>query len=109
MFFIYGAKDSRACARAEFILQSLDYDYRAYRINIDYTISQLERLIPGVKTIPQIYFGTRPIGGLTGLYEFLQKNGSDVIDGDLQVSKKVKLEKILKIENLFNEMHGKPE
>lgn len=74
MFFIYAAANSKACDRAEFILHTIGYDYRIYILGIDYTISQLERIIPGVKTVPQIYHGTKYIGGVKELYEFLQSS-----------------------------------
>lgn len=72
MFFIYGALQSKACDKAEFILHTLGYQYRMYHLGVDYSLQQLERLVPGVKTVPQIYSGTKYIGGVKELYEFLQ-------------------------------------
>lgn len=93
MFFIYGANNSKACDRAELLLYTLGYDYRIYRIGIDYTIKQLERLVPGVKTVPQVYHGTQYIGGMRELYEFLQQSESL---GDGKVSR------LNRVERLFN-------
>jgi glutaredoxin len=56
------------------LLHTLEYDYRMYYLNVDYTLTQLQRLIPDVKTVPQIYHGTKYIGGLKELHEFLQKS-----------------------------------
>jgi hypothetical protein len=72
MFFIYGAANSRACDKVEFILYTLGYDYRFYVYGRDYTLNQLQRLIPKCQTVPQIYHGTKYIGGLKELYEYLQ-------------------------------------
>jgi glutaredoxin len=72
MFFIYGAANSRACDRVEFILYTLGHDYRFYIYGKDYDLNQLQRLIPNCRTVPQIYYGTKYIGGLRELYEYLQ-------------------------------------
>jgi glutaredoxin len=74
MFFIYGAHNSRACEKAEFALFTLGYEYRFYCYGIDYTLAQIQRLVPGAKTVPQIFHGTKYIGGLNELYEFLQES-----------------------------------
>lgn len=93
MFFVYGALNSKACDKAEFILHTLGHNYRMYRIGIDYTIHQLERLIPGVKTVPQIYHGTKYIGGMKELYEFLQAS-ENLGDGTIS--------RLDRVEKLFN-------
>jgi glutaredoxin len=72
MFFIYGAHGSKACDKAEFILFTLGHEYRFYCYGIDYTLAQIQRLVPGAKTVPQIFYGTKYIGGINELYEFLQ-------------------------------------
>jgi glutaredoxin len=94
MFFIYGALNSKACDKAEFILHTLGYHYRMYHLGIDYTLAQLERLIPEVKTVPQIYHGTKYIGGVRELYEFLQ--ASESLGGG-------ELSRLNGVEKLFNE------
>lgn len=94
MFFIYGAYNSKACDKAEFILHTLGYNYRFYRLGKDYTLAQLERLIPGVKTVPQIYHGVNYIGGMKELYEFLQANASI---GDGTMSRFDRLEKLFNV------------
>jgi len=38
MFFVYGALNSKACDKAEFILHTRGLNYRMYRIGVDYTI-----------------------------------------------------------------------
>jgi len=74
MFFIYGAENSKACDKAEFILYTLDIDYRIYIFGKDYTLKQLNRLVPDVQTVPQIYHGTKYIGGVKELATYLQND-----------------------------------
>jgi glutaredoxin len=92
MFFVYGANNSKACDRAEFLLCTLGYEYKIYRINVHYTLAQLERLVPGVKTVPQIYHGTQYIGGMKELNEFLQKSESL---GDRYFPRLARIEKLI--------------
>lgn len=74
MFFVYGAPNSKACERAEFLLYTMGYDYRIYLYGIDYTLNQLQRLVPGARTVPHIYHGTKYIGGVKELYEYLYES-----------------------------------
>ncbi len=71
MFFIYGAPNSRACEKAEFLLYTMNYEYRMYLYGIHYTLNQLRRLQPGTHTVPHVYDGTKYIGGVKELYEYL--------------------------------------
>ena len=71
MFFVYGAPNSRACEKAEFLLYTMNYEYRMYLYGLHYTLNQLQRLQPGTQTVPHIYHGTKYIGGVKELYEYL--------------------------------------
>ena len=85
MFFIYAAPNSKACDKAEFLLYTMGYNYRIYLYGIDYTLNQLQRLIPGTNTVPHIYHGTKYIGGIKELYEYLYE-GQDSDRGRLSGS-----------------------
>lgn len=74
MFFIYGAHNSKACDRAEFLLHTMGQEYRFYCYGIDYTLTQLQRLVPGTQTVPHIFHGTKYIGGVNEIYKYLQKS-----------------------------------
>jgi glutaredoxin len=74
MFFVYGADGSQACDKAEFILYTLGHDYRHYVYGRDYTLNQLQKLVPGATSVPQIFFGTKYIGGIKELYEYLYQS-----------------------------------
>jgi hypothetical protein len=79
MFFIYGAENSRACDKAEFLLYTMNLEYRLYIFGRDYTIRQLHRLVPDATTVPHIYHGAKYIGGVKELYNYL--NSEEVING----------------------------
>lgn len=49
----------------------MNYEYRMYLYGIHYTLNQLQRLQPGTQTVPHIYHGTKYIGGVKELYEYL--------------------------------------
>lgn len=72
MFFIYGAENSRACDKAEFMLYTLGVNYRMYIYGRDYTLKQLNRIVPNVETVPQIFHGYKYIGGVKELGEYLK-------------------------------------
>lgn len=90
MFFIYGAENSKACDKAEFMLYTLGVHYRMYIFGRDYTIKQLHRLIPGAETVPHIYHGVKYIGGIKELSQYL-KNEEVIYEsrGEYERSKKI--------------------
>lgn len=88
MFFVYGADNSRACDKAEFILYSMGFDYRLYVFGRDYTINQLEKLVPGANSVPQIFHGTKYLGGVRELYDYV--NSERVINGSKTESRTAK-------------------
>lgn len=71
MFFIYGAENSRACDKAEFLLYTMNLEYRLYIFGRDYTLKQLNRLVPGTTVVPHVYHGAKYIGGVKELYDYL--------------------------------------
>lgn len=71
MFYIYGADQSNATEKAENLLLICQQHYRMFRINEDYTIQQLQRIVPDATTVPQIFHGFKYIGGLKDLYDYL--------------------------------------
>lgn len=101
MFFIYGAHGSKACEKAEFILFTLGYEYRFYCYGIDYTLAQIQRLVPGAKTVPQIFHGTKYIGGINELYEFLQASQNS--DTRCDTGRTSRTSQTKKIFNIFSQ------
>jgi glutaredoxin len=74
MFFIYGAPNSKACERAEILLYAMQHEYRFYIYGRDYTLAQLQKLVPGADSVPQIFHGTKYLGGIQELYEFIHNS-----------------------------------
>lgn len=74
MFFVYGADNSRACDKAEFLLYAAGLEYRIYVYGRDYTLRQLQRLVPGTETVPHIFHGAKYIGGVQQLFHYLHDN-----------------------------------
>jgi glutaredoxin len=74
MFFVYGGHNSPASDKAEFILHALSYPYKFYVFRQDYTLNQLQKLVPNAKTIPHIFHGAKYIGGVQDLYDYIYSN-----------------------------------
>ena len=71
MFYIYGARNSNATDKAENLVIVCQKEFKTFIIGKDYTINQLQRLIPGANSVPHIYDGPKYIGGLKELYDYL--------------------------------------
>lgn len=74
MFFVYGAENSKACDKTEFLLYTMHLDYRMYIFGRDYTLKQLHKLVPHANTVPHVYHGAKYIGGVKDLYNYLNSN-----------------------------------
>lgn len=82
MFFIYGADESKASKKAEYLLGVTGFQYRFFSLDRDYTRDQLQRLIPGTKVIPHIFHNTKYVGGLKELYDYLYNEVKEREHGD---------------------------
>lgn len=71
MYFIYGALDSPASVKAETLLLMCNMEYKFFIFGKDYTLNQLQRLIPNTQTVPHVYCNTTYIGGVKELYDHL--------------------------------------
>lgn len=71
MFYIYGAKNSRATDKAEQLVVLCQKPYKLFILGQDYTVQQLQRLIPKTDSVPHIYDGVNYIGGTKELYDYL--------------------------------------
>ena len=70
-YYIYGAEGSRSTDRAETLLVVCRRDYKLFLLGQDYTINQLQKLVPNTDFVPHIYHGTKYIGGIKELYDYL--------------------------------------
>lgn len=71
MFYIYGAEKSHATNRAENLLVACKKKCKLFILGKDYTVQQLHILVPNTKCVPHIYDGTKYIGGVKELYDYL--------------------------------------
>jgi hypothetical protein len=71
MFYVYGAKNSKATEKAELLLETARQDYRVFILGVGYTVNQLQKLVPGTDSVPHIFDGTKYIGGTKELYDYL--------------------------------------
>ena len=71
MYYVYGAEGSRSTLRVETLLSVCRRDYRLFLLGKDYTIHQLQKLIPDTNFVPHIYHGAQYIGGVKELYDYL--------------------------------------
>lgn len=95
MFFIYGSSNSKACEKVELLLHATRSDYRFYIYGRDYSLIQLQRLVPGATTVPQVFYGTKYIGGVKELYDYIYTNENN----DVQPA--IKSNEAKKFLNLF--------
>lgn len=71
-FVIWGQPNCLFCNMAKMLLKSkkLEYEYR--ELGVIHTKQDLDLLVPGVRSVPQIFFENgRHIGGYNELVEYL--------------------------------------
>lgn len=71
MYYIYGATDSPASVKAETLLLMCNMPYKFFVFGRDFTLNQLQKLVPDTQTIPHVYHDTTYIGGVKELYDHL--------------------------------------
>lgn len=71
MFYVYGAKNSKATETAENLLIMCQMNYKVFILGQGYTIAQLQKLVPGTDSVPHIYDGVNYVGGIKELYDYL--------------------------------------
>ena len=71
MFYVYGAKSSKATETAENLLIMCQMNYKVFILGKDYTVAQLQKLVPETDSVPHIYDGVNYVGGIKELYDYL--------------------------------------
>jgi glutaredoxin 3 len=74
MFIIYTKDKCSYCVKAKELLTSKGYDYKEKNIANDAYRSDLLFKLPEVKTVPQIFYGNKHIGGFDALTEYFNQN-----------------------------------
>jgi glutaredoxin len=80
MYVIYSKPGCAHCEQAKALLKSKGLFYEELILDVGqdkredsmyYTIDRLKELVPGVKTVPQIFDGEKLIGGFSALKQHL--------------------------------------
>ena len=71
---IFSKKNCSYCTKAKALLEQLSIPYIEYVYEDDYTKEQLQELVPGAKSVPQIFNGKHHVGGFNELELYLKKN-----------------------------------
>jgi len=61
------------CNQAKNLLTSHNISFSYIRVGEDITVENLQTMIPGAKTVPQIFFNDILIGGFKELQEFFKQ------------------------------------
>lgn len=69
---IYSKKPCPYCEQAKSLLTRKEISYRELDVTRPEVLDQLRELVPGAKTVPQIFIDGTYIGGYTDLVEHLK-------------------------------------
>lgn len=70
-YYVYGAENSKTTNKVELLLTVCRRQYKLFILGQDYTIHQLQKLIPETNFVPHIYHDAKYIGGIKELYDYL--------------------------------------
>lgn len=71
-FVVWGQPNCLFCNMAKMLLKSKQLDYEYIELGLTHTKQDLDLLVPGVRSVPQIFFKDgRHIGGYNELVELL--------------------------------------
>ena len=63
MIVIWGRDNCVYCTRAVDLCKQYGFKYEYIKVNSPQILEQLEQKVPGVKTVPQIFWNDKHIGG----------------------------------------------
>jgi hypothetical protein len=70
-YYVYGAVGSKATEKAELLLNICRRQYKLFILGEDYTVAQLQKLVPNTTFVPHIYHNLNYIGGINELHDYL--------------------------------------
>lgn len=72
MIRVYSKDNCPHCVTAQTLLESRGIPYEVLKLGVDYTAADLQAIVPGARTVPQIIAADGSIiGGLTDLQKSL--------------------------------------
>jgi glutaredoxin len=74
MITIYSRPNCKWCDQSKTLLESKGIEYNELMLDLDVTVEQLKKLVPGAKSVPQILNDGVLIGGFTELETYLETN-----------------------------------
>ena len=72
MFTIYSRPGCKWCNASKSFLESKSIEYNELMLDVDITVEQLKKLVPGAKSVPQIMNDSLYIGGYKELVEYVE-------------------------------------
>lgn len=72
MITIYSMNGCSWCVKAKEIAESYSLEYQVKDVGDTQTLTELQRLVPAVRTVPQIFWDDRHIGGYNEFAEEVQ-------------------------------------
>jgi glutaredoxin len=73
MITIYSRPGCKWCETSKSLLELKGIQYNELMLDLDITVEQLKKLVPGAKSVPQIMDDSIYIGGYKELVEYLDK------------------------------------
>lgn len=83
MIKIYGNQTCAFCLRAKRLAQSYNLKYEWIDTDVDMNHDQLKKLLPSFKTIPQIWWYDKHLGGYTEFARAVEETIGGFGDGKL--------------------------
>jgi len=76
MFMLISKENCPYCNKAKALLDNAGKEYLEYKIGVNVTREEALEMVPGARSVPQIFDGKHHIGGYNELVEYL--GASDV-------------------------------
>jgi len=77
MYLIISKEDCPHCKQAKALLEQADLEYIEYKIGVTITREEALEIVPGARSVPQIFNQKEYIGGYNDLVEYL---GADYVN-----------------------------
>ena len=74
MITIYSRPGCKYCEQSKTLLESKGLEYNELMLDVDITVEQLKKLVPGARSVPQIMKNNYYIGGYKELVRYLDES-----------------------------------
>ena len=73
MFIIYSKNGCANCDRATDLLNLHGKLFVIKTLDVDYTTEELKKMVPGARSLPQIFHNATYVGGITQLRQYITR------------------------------------